>query len=48
LASAVTNTSVWWNLYPPNTTFGRFLYPRPRSTFLQKAFGTGDANTPRR
>jgi hypothetical protein len=36
LPGAVTNTSVWWNLYPLNTPFGRFLYPRPRSTFLTK------------
>ena len=36
LASAVTNTSVWWNLYPLNTTFGRSLYPWSRSTFLTK------------
>jgi hypothetical protein len=36
LAGAVTNTSVWWNLYPLNTTFGRSLYPWSRSTFLTK------------
>src|SRR5215208_934959 len=38
LATAVTNTGMWWKLYPPNTTFGRFFYPRPRSTFLLMAF----------
>ena len=50
LGPAVTNTSVWLNLYPPNTTFGRFLYPRPRSTFLTKGLTArpGCGNTPRR
>jgi len=48
LATAVTNTGVWWKLYPPNTTFGRFFYPRPRSTFLLMAFGAGNRDTPRR
>jgi hypothetical protein len=33
LARAVTNTSVWWNLYPLYTPFGRCLYP-PVSQYL--------------
>jgi hypothetical protein len=40
-ATAVTNTGMWWNLYPPNTTFGRFLYPGPAVPSQPKAFGVG-------